>query len=69
MKRVCLFFVCLLLFSSFFSFSQTIRGRVIDINRSPIMSAQIVLSQHDSIIDSAFTDDEGLFRLNLKFRK
>ncbi len=66
MKRVCLFFVCWLLFSSFFSFSQTIRGRVIDINRSPIMSAQIVLSQHDSIIDSAFTDDEGLFRLNYK---
>lgn len=39
---------------------------MIDINRSPIMSAQIVLSQHDSIIDSAFTDDEGLFRLNYK---
>lgn len=66
MKPVYLLFVCFLLSDIFLSFSQEIRGRVIDTNQNPIGSAQIVLLRHDSIIDSDYTDEKGQFQLNYK---
>ena len=66
MKTSYLLFLFFLFSGISLSFSQEIRGRVMDTDQNPIESAQIVLLRHDSIIDSDYTDKKGQFQLNYK---
>lgn len=48
----------------FLSFAQEVGGRVVDAAKNPVANAQVVVSRHDSIIDSDYTDAKGQFELN-----
>jgi hypothetical protein len=60
MKKFILFFI---FYAPFISFSQEIKGKVSDVDNTPIVSATVILYEiEDKILDYATTDENGLFK-------